>query len=259
MASIATAIYALTAWFSSKWSLGTEKRISQGAGVKIERLRAIDFKIKTRGPLQGYIMKDLRITSRNPTTAFFLALPVLETVIVTFLATNYNLLRTSTVIVATSMGAIFTLLIPLALLSSEGKGLEYTKTLPLTAQRMVSSKALITMATYIPVPSVLLCLALLKPLTSWFAILIPFFMIIPIVSASIFEILLFLRSVSKSKIAGIINDAEKIFLGLLTILIPEAAYVTVYIFSFNHAFAILTMGGVTLAELSIALYMLRHK
>lgn len=259
VASVAMAVYALTAWFSAKWSLDTVKRISQGAGVGITRLRAMDFQIKARGPLRGYVIKDLRVTSRNPATAFFFALPVLETVIVAFLATNYELLSASTVIVATSMGAIFTLLVPLALVGSEGKGLEYTKTLPLTPQKMVSSKALITMATYIPVPFALLCIASLKPLTSWFTILIPFFMMIPIVSASIFEIMLFLRSVAKSKIAGIVNDAEKIFVGLLTILVPEAAYVVAYLFSFNHAFAILTMGGVALAELWIALYALVHK
>ena len=259
VASVAMAVYAPTAWFSAKWSLGTVKRISQGAGVRMARLRALDFQIKARGPLRGYVTKDLRVTSRNPATAFFFALPVLETVIVAFLATNYELLRASTVIVATSMGAIFTLIVPLALVSSEGKGLEYAKTLPITPQKMVSSKALITMATYIPVPFALLCIASLKPLTSRFTILIPFFMIIPIVSASVFEIMLFLRSVGKSKIAGIVNDAEKIFVGLLTILVPEGAYVVAYLFSFNHAFAILTMGGVTVAELLIALYMLGRK
>ena len=100
---------------------------------------------------------------------------------------------------------------------------------------------------------------MLKPLTSWFSILIPFFMVISIVSASIFEIILFLRSVGRSKIAGIVNDAEKIFVGLLTILVPEVAYVVVYLFSFNHAFATLTMSGVTLAELWIALYVLGRK
>jgi len=255
-ASVAMAAYALAAWFSAKWSLGTVKRISQGAGVRIDRLRAVDFQIKARGPLRGYVTKDLRVTSRNPATAFFFALPVFETVIVAFLATNYELLRASTVIVASFMGAIFSLLVPLALVSSEGKGIEYAKTLPITPKRMVASKALITMATYVPVPFALVCLSLFKPLTSWFSILIPFFMVISVVSASIFEIMLFLRSVGKSKIAGIFNDVEKIFLGLLTILVPEVAYTVVYLFSFNHAFATLTMGGVTFAELWIALYVL---
>ena len=201
-------------------------------------------------------MKDLRVTSRNPATAFFFVLPVFETVIVAFLASNVEFLRASTVLVATSMGAIFALLVPLALLNSEGKGIEYAKTLPITSQRMVSSKALITMATFIPVPFALLCLALFKPLTSWFTILIPFFMVISIVSASVFEIMLFLRSVGEGKIAGIVNDVKKIFVGLLTIFVPEAAYVFVYLASLSHAVAALTMGAVALAEMGIALFVL---
>ena len=257
-ASAAIIFYVLGAWFSAKWSLGTVKRISQGVGVRIDRSKAIDFQIKRRSPLQGYVMKDLRVTSRNPATAFFFVLPVFETVIVAFLASNVEFLRASTVLVSTSMGAIFALMIPLALLNSEGKGIEYAKTLPITSKRMVSAKALITMATFVPVPVALLCLELFKPPTSWFTVLIPFFMAISIVSASIFEILIFLRSVGKSRIAGVIYDVEKILVGLLAVFLPAIAYVIVYLFSFNHAFAILALGGTTLVELWIAFFTLRR-
>ncbi len=257
-ASAAIIFYGLGAWFSVKWSLGTVKRISQGVGVRIDRSRATDFQIKRRNPLRGYVMKDLRVTSRNPATAFFFVLPVFETVIVAFLASNVEFLRASTVLVATSMGAIFALLIPLALLNSEGNGIEYAKTLPITSKRMVSAKALITTATFVPVPVALLCLAMFKPPTSWFTVLIPFFMAISIISASIFEILIFLRSVGKSRIAGLINDVEKILVGLLTVFLPAIAYVIMYLFSFNHAFAILGLSGTTLVELWIALSTLRR-
>jgi predicted permease len=144
-------------------------------------------------------------------------------------------------------------------LNSEGKGIEYVKTLPITSQRMVSAKALITTAAFVPVPVTLLCLGLFKPPTSWFTVLIPFFMVISIVSASIFEILIFLRSVGKSRIAGVINDAEKILVGLLAVFVPEAAYAIAYLFSFNHAFATLAIGGVSIVELWIALSILRRK
>jgi predicted permease len=255
----ATVFYALGAWFSAKWSLGTVKLIAQGAGMRFDRSRAIDFQIKAMGPLIGYVRKDLRVTSRNPATAFFFVLPIFETVIVAFLASNLTFLRASTVLAATSMGAIFALLIPLALLNSEGKGIEYSKTLPITSQRMVFAKALITVATFLPVPVVLLCLALFKSPTSWFIVLIPFFMLISIFSASIFEILIFLRSVGKSRIAGVINDVEKILVGLLMVFLPAIAYAIVYLLSFNHAFAALTMCGTSLVELWVALFMLRRK
>jgi hypothetical protein len=83
-------------------------------------------------------------------------------------------------------------------------------------------------------------------------------MMISIVSASIFEILIFLRSVGKSRIAGVVNDVEKILVGFLTIVVPEVAYVTVFLFSFNHAIATLSMCGTALAELCIALFVLRR-
>ncbi len=258
-ACVAMGIYVFVAWFSAKWSLGTVKQISQGLGVKIDRFSAIDFRIKSRGPLRAYVLKDLRVTSRNPATAFFFVFPVFETVIIAFLSWNLAFLRTSTVLLASMMGAVFALLIPLALLTSEGKGIEYAKTLPITSQRVVSSKALITMATFIPVPFALLFLALFKQPTSWVTLMIPFFMVISIVSASIFEILIFLRSVDNRKIAGIINDVEKIFVGLLTVFVPIVAYSLVYLTSFNHIFAIMSMGGVSVIELWIALSVLRRK
>ena len=257
-ASIAIILYAVGAWFSAKWSLGTVKSISLGVGVRIDRSRASDFQIKQHSPLRGYIVKDLRVTSRNPATAFFFVLPVFEEGIVAFLASNVEFLRASTVLAATSMGAIFVLLIPLALLNSEGKGIEYSKTLPITSQRMVSAKAFITMATFIPVPIVLVSLAFFKSPTSWFIVLIPFFMAVSIVSAGVFEILIFLCSVGKSRIAGVINDAEKILVGLLTVFVPEIAYALAYLLSFNHVFATLAMGGTTLVELWIAFFTLKR-
>ncbi len=159
---------------------------------------------------------------------------------------------------ATSMGAIFTLLIPLALLTAEGKGLEYTKTLPITPKRIVVSKTLVTMATYIPVPFVLIALSLVKPLTSLSSILIPCLTIMSVMSASIFEIKLFLKTVAKSKIAGLVNDIEKMVIGALTVLTPIAAYSITFILSLNHALSLLAMGSIAGLELTLAIYLLKR-
>jgi hypothetical protein len=71
--------------------------------------------------------------------------------------------------------------------------------------------------------------------------------------------LIFLRTVGKSRIAGVINDVEKILVGLLAIFVPETVYVIVYLSSLNHAFATLAMGGISIFELWIALFILRQK
>jgi len=258
VATSALAVYVALAFLAGKWSLGTVKRISQGAGNKTIRVTAKDFSVKIHNPLFGYVLKDLKVASRNPATAFFFALPVLETVLIALLISNLSTMRTSMLLDATSMGAIFALLIPLALLTAEGKGLEYTKTLPISHRRIVVSKALTSTATYVLVPLALIGLSLVKPLTSSSSILIPCLTTVSVASASIFEIRLFLRAAAKNKIGAVVNDLEKLVVGVLTVLIPMAGYSAVFLTSLNHGLSLLAMGGIAFLELTLAIYLLRR-
>jgi predicted permease len=258
IASVAMIGYVILAGVAGKWSLETVKHVSQEAGVKIARAAKQDFSIRTRSPIFSYVMKDLRISSRNPATAFFFALPVLETLIVSLLITNYQMLRVSTVLVATTTGGIFALLMPLALLNAEGTGLEYTKTLPVNANKIMTSKTLISTATYVPVPLTMLAMSFTKQMTAPLATLIPFLTILAIASASIFEIKLFLDSAANGKIAAVARDAEKLVVGVITALIPQIAYAASYFISLDHVTAILTMSGAAVIELALALYVLKR-
>jgi predicted permease len=258
VASVAMAGYALLAILAGKWSLGTVKRISQGVGMKTTRVVAKNFSVKIHRPILGYVLKDLKVASRNPSTAFFFALPVLETVMVALLISNLATLRTAVVLDATSMGAIFALFIPLALLTAEGRGLEYTKTLPISSRRIVVSKTLVSTATYVFVPLALIGLSLVKPLSSQSSILIPSLAAMSVASASVFEIRFFLKTAAKSKIGAIFNDIEKLVVGVLTVLIPEAAYATAFLLSFNHGLSLLVMGAIAFSELAVAVCVLRR-
>jgi predicted permease len=258
LASAALAGYALLAILSGRWCLGTVKGMSQGSGVRIARVTAKDFSVKAHSPVLGYVWKDLRVASRNPGTAFFFALPVLETMMIAVMASNLEILRTAVVLAATSMGGVFALFLPLALLTAEGRGLEYTKTLPISSARIIVSKTLISVGTYVLVPSALVGLSLIKPLTSLSTILIPFLMMMAVASASIFEIKLFLGTSAKNRIAAVVGDIEKLLIGALTVLLPEAAYAAVFLALHDHSYSLLTMGATALAELAAALYMLRQ-
>jgi hypothetical protein len=155
------------------------------------------------------------------------------------------------------MGGVFVLLMPLALLSAEGPALEYTKTLPLNVNRIITSKAMIATLTYVPVPLVLLAIAFLKPLTSPLVLLIPFFVILSVASASIFEILLFLRCVTSGKIAALLHDLKKLVVGVTTLTIPLIAYSVVYLVSSSHIFAFLVMAEASVSELAFAVHLLK--
>jgi predicted permease len=257
VASVAMIGYALLAGAAGKWTLGTVRRISHGSGVGAVRVVAKDFSVKIWNPWLGYVIKDLKTSSRNPATAFFFALPVLETAIVSLLITNYAMLRASTILVATFTGGILALFVPLALLTSEGTGLEYTKTLPINANRIIISKTLIATATYVPVPLTLLVMAFIKQLTWQPTILIPYFIILSIASASVFEINLFMNYVAKGKIAAFAQDFQKLVLGVTFILIPEFSYAATYIVSLDHILAISVMGVASATELATAVYLLR--
>ena len=258
LAAAAFGGYMLLAIAAGKWSLKTVKIISREFGPKMARVATEDFSIETHGPLSAYVLKDLKVASRNPATAFFFALPVIEAAIITLLISNFETLRTSAVLVSTLMGGIFALLLPFALLNAEGRGLEYTKTLPLSSRQIIISKALVSTATYVPVPLALVGLSLVKPITSFSALFIPFFIIIAIASASIFEVKLFLGTVAKGKIVAVVNDLEKLFVGVLTVLLPELAYAALFLATLNHWFSLLAMGGTVLLEIAISSYMLQR-
>lgn len=258
VASLSLVGYALLAVLAGKWSLGIVKSISHGAGKKTIQVTTQDFSVKIHRPLLSYVIKDLKIASRNPATAFFFAFPVLETLMIALLISNLSTLRTSMLLDATSMGAIFALLIPLALLTAEGKGLEYTKTLPITSQRIVISKTLVSTATYVLVPLALMGLSLFRPLAAFSSILIPCLTTISVASASVFEIKLFLRTVARNKIAAIVNDLQKLVVGVLSVFTPLFFYSVVFLVSLNHVFSLLAMGGIVFLELALAIYLLRH-
>lgn len=250
--------YLILAGFAGRWMIKTVNQMSMGEIINLSRSKTKDFSVKIHSPTLGFVIKDFKITSRNPATAFFFALPVLETIIILFLSANLNVLRASTLLVSTFMGGIFVLLIPLALLNSEGTGLEYTKTLPLDINRLIISKTMISLITYLPVPIILFVLTFLKPLTSPFNLFIPAFALLAIISASIFEIQLFLNSVTKGRISALINDFKKLIIGIITLLLPICLYSIIYLISFSHIIAISSLIGITIAELSVALFLLKQ-
>jgi predicted permease len=256
MAFVVMACYVALAGIAGRWCLGTIRRISQGIGIAREPAK--DYSVKVRNPLLGYIIKDLRISSRSPATAFFFALPVFETVIASLLMMGHEVLRTYTIVIGTTMGGIVSLFMPLGLLNAEGIGFEYTKALPMKLDRIVISKALISTATYVPVPLALLSIAFIKSMSAPSAILIPYFTILAIASASIMEIRLFLGFIAKRKIDTLLHDLGRLMAGITIVMIPEVAYVAMYLIWADHVFAISVMGGVATAELAIVMYLLKR-
>ncbi|TRO51259.1 hypothetical protein E2P63_05050 [Candidatus Bathyarchaeota archaeon] len=98
----------------------------------------------------------------------------------------------------------------------------------------------------------------MKPLTSPTALLIPFFIILSIASASIFEMQQFLSSVTKGRLAALIHDLKKLIIGIAILLLPLVVYSVLYLVSFSHIFAVFIMGCISVLEIVIAFALLKH-
>ena len=194
---VAMAGYLLLAYFAGRKALSITERVSQQQAATIVRQRATEFLLRLRRPVMAYVVKDARIASKNPSTAFVFALPVLETVIVTFILSQAAALGPTAVLGATSLGCFFALISASILLNTEGSGLDYTFSLPLNARLIILAKSVISTAAYLPVPAAIgVLVAFVQPSALWL-VAIPAIQILAVSAASSAELGFFIRSYRK--------------------------------------------------------------
>ena len=257
-ALVAAAFYAGLSAYLLRWSLGTIREMSQASGISHHFAKAGDFLLRVRSPLFGYVWKDLRASSRNPATAFFYALPVFETVVVLLSTMSLPVLRASIVLVATAMGGAFTLFMPLGLLNAEGGGLSYTIGLPVKVSTIVSAKAVISTLAFLPVPLVMVALALFRPVTSSFILLLPLVVVASAAAGSLVEVWLFLGVSAETRTSAVLHDMVRLLAGVSLMLLPELAYAGAYIVSFDHALSVLAGAVIAAFELGAVVLLVRH-
>jgi predicted permease len=191
---IATAAYVGLAFVSGRRTLRSISSISHGQGINVVREEVKEFSLKVRKPLSAYATKDLRVASKNPSTAFLFALPVFEIIIVVLTASGIGASQIAAVISATSIGSFFTLMTAPILLNTEAKGLDYVISLPIDAMTVINTKSLIATLFYLPVPVALTVLQLVSRDVFSFSILIPFVETLAISAATTAQVALFVKS-----------------------------------------------------------------
>jgi hypothetical protein len=257
-ALVASALYVVLAAYLLKWSLVTIREMSLAAGPSHHFARAVDFLLRVRSPLLGYVWKDLRASSRNPATAFFYALPVFEAVVVLLSTLSLPVLRASIVLVATAMGGAFTLFMPLGLLNAEGGGLSYTQGLPLKVSTIVSAKSLISTLAFVPVPLIIVALALFKPVTSSLVLLLPLEVVASAAAGSLVEVWLFLGVAAETRTSAVLHDVVRLLAGVSMMLLPELAYTGAYVVSFDHGVSVLAGALAAAFELASMILFVRR-
>lgn len=249
-------------------------RTTHGYGLATAKRQVIDFSMKLRRPLIAYILKDLRLASRNPSLAFFYATPLFEVITLAVVTVQFPRMSATSMIVATVLGCFFTTMICSTLLNTEGAGLEYTLSLPLRGRTIVNAKALIASLTFTPVPIALALIGISKHVSSNYILLIPFVEAASVVAACTFQIGFFVKprrikdesgveiiqAEGFSIMAG--SDVKRLMksfaISSLILVLPVLAYAITFLASLNHGLAIIVMASVGLGELITVITMVRR-
>jgi len=253
-----TVAYLLIAVAVSRWSMGSVASFPEVTSGATGGERAHDSSVPLHGPVTAYALKDLRAVSSNLTSAFLLTLPAFETLVILLIRAFLPTLGASTILVAMTLGGMVTLILPLVLVSTEGAGFDFAKTMPLRMRTIVFSKALITIAVFLPAVAVVYVESLLKPLASPFSVMIPLVSVLAVAAASILEVRLFLGFAPRGRATFALQEFARMAAGAGVVILPATIYVISYILTFNHALAIGAMVAVASAELLAVVEFVRH-
>ncbi len=270
----ALSAYLLLAVLATNRTLKEVVGVAHGSTAVVVRQRATDFLLRLRRPLAAYLVKDLRVASKNPSTAFVFGLPALETAIVALSLKGSGPLRASTVLYSTALGCFISLITVSILLNTEGTGLDYTLSLPLDARIMVLAKSVIATVSFLTVPAIIGALLIAERSASGWLVAIPLVEVASISAASSAELSFFIRSykagggstsrgieasgLSPVSARDLARFATAFMVAGSIVLAPLGAYIGAYFATASHAAAVGAMAAVSLAELGVMQAYLRR-
>ncbi|MDA4137193.1 MAG: hypothetical protein OK449_09400 [Thaumarchaeota archaeon] len=230
-----------------------------GRGVTGERGgAALSFRI--RGALSAYILKDLRVSSRNPATGFLFALPLFEIIAVVVPLTAAPLVRMAPILVGAQVGGGFALFVAFLLVTVEDLGVERKTALPFSESIRTLSKVIVSAAAYVPVPVALSLVLIGKPATfEDGAIVLPFVTLGSVFAACVFEVSV-LKALADSGHGTAVRFAAGVGSGEVVLLLPSLAYAVVwYTLSNAHFLSLYSFIAVTAMEIAAAVILLLLK
>jgi hypothetical protein len=240
--------------------------ISRGKDVRVARQSAKDLVLSVRKSLKAYIMKDVRLASKNPSVALLYALPFFVVVVLALVTSQFEIMHAISMIVSVVVGCSFSVMICSTLLSTEDAGLEYTMSLPVKISQLVNAKAIIAVLSFSPVPLALLAIGLSRPISSDYLLLIPFIELVAMYAACLAEVSFYMGNLASpgaalgqskgfSPMAG--ADLRKLVkslaLAFAMLMLPIAGYSLGFIETSNHLVAIMLMLFVSIFELVMVL------
>jgi len=214
---------------------------------------------RVRGALSAYILKDIRVSSRNPATGFLFALPLFEIIAVVVPLTATATVRMAPILVGAQVGGGFALFVAFLLVTVEDLGVERRTALPFSESIRTLSKVIVSTTAYLLVP-VALALVVLSKATTFQegAIIVPAVTIGSVFASCVIEVSV-LKVLADSGRGTAIRFAAGVGSGELFLLVPALAYAEVYIHSNSHVLGIDSFVALTVIELIAGAVLLELK
>jgi len=223
------------------------------------RRRDVEYSFPVRSPLSAYVLKDLRVASRNPATGFLFALPVFEVIAVVVPLTATPVIRMSALLVGTQVGGGFALFIAFLLVTVEDLGIERRSALPLNEAIRTLSKVLVSTASYLPVPVALAVVLIAKPSTYGGGVLIPFTALVSVFAACVVEVAV-LKALTERGKGAALRFMAGVGSGECLLTLPAALYTVVFVASRSHALSVEALVACSAAEsIAAAVIVLRSR
>jgi predicted permease len=216
-----------------------------------------NYSFRVRGPLGAYVLKDLRVASRNPATGFLFALPIFELVFVVVQLTASHVVKMSALLVATQVGGGFALFVAFLLVTMEDLGVERRSALPLSEAIRTLSKVLISTVMYLPVPIALAAILFTRPSTFGGGTLIPLASLLSLFAACVVEVAV-LKSLGDRGSGTEVRFAVGIGSGELVMVIPAVVYAIGFLCSKSQLLSVEALLVSSAIELALAALILRR-
>ncbi len=210
---------------------------------------------RVRSPLPAYVLKDLRVSSRNPATAFLFALPLFEIFAVVVPLTATQVVRVSVLLVASQVGGGFALFVAFLLVTVEDLGVEKRTALPFSEITRTLSKVFVSTAAYVPVPIVLAVVLWTKQLTFSVGIALPALTTVSVFAGCIIEVSV-LKYLAAAGYGAAVRFSMGVGSGGVILLLPAAGYVIEYTLSRGRWASLEVFSAATAFELTVALVLL---
>lgn len=268
--------YSMLAILAAFGTARTVSNMSHGRGGEISREIASNYTLKLHGPLYAYALKDIRMASKNPSTAFLFVFPTFGALVFLIAISETGVLAVLDVLLLTLIASGFALAGALLLLNLETRALNYSLILPVSKGLITESKALTSTLTFLPVPFVLLLVQLVFSGGPAIASLVPFVEILAVGAATIAEISLFIGGGARAEggvrstrgegdaaplvasgvsfVSG--SDLGRVIkalaIALPLVLAPLASFLVTFLLGYSDSISILGMAAVAVLEVVLA-------